>query len=53
MKIRKCVICKEYTLRDKCPVCGGKASIAKPIKFSPEDRYANYRRKWKKQTEEK
>jgi H/ACA ribonucleoprotein complex subunit 3 len=42
--IRKCVECKNYTLRnDKCPYCGGKVRIPHPAKFSPEDKYAKYK----------
>lgn len=34
-------------MRDICK-CGGKAHAAKPPKFSPEDKYGNYRRIAKK-----
>ena len=47
--LRKCIICREYTLNQKsCPVCGGKVHIPHPAKFSPEDRYAKYRRAMKR-----
>ncbi|HSQ53446.1 MAG TPA: RNA-protein complex protein Nop10 [Acidobacteriota bacterium] len=43
--LRKCVKCGEYTLKhDRCPVCGGDLHVPHPAKFSPEDKYAKYRR---------
>ena len=43
--LRKCVKCGEYTLKhESCPVCGGDLRIPHPAKFSPEDKYAKYRR---------
>ena len=43
--LRKCVKCQQYTLnKERCPVCGGEVRIPHPAKFSPEDRYAKYRR---------
>jgi H/ACA ribonucleoprotein complex subunit 3 len=43
--LRKCVKCGEYTLKqDSCPVCGGDLRVPHPAKFSPEDKYAKYRR---------
>jgi H/ACA ribonucleoprotein complex subunit 3 len=43
--LRKCVECQNYTLnQQKCPSCGGNLHIPHPAKFSPEDRYAKYRR---------
>ena len=36
--------CGRYTLRkDSCPCCGGKLHIPHPAKFSPEDKYAEYK----------
>ena len=44
-KIRKCVVCGAYTLRqDKCPYCGGPVKSPHPARFSPEDKYGKYRR---------
>lgn len=40
-KIRKCVKCEKYTLKDVCPYCGEKTRIAHPAKFSPDDPYLN------------
>jgi H/ACA ribonucleoprotein complex subunit 3 len=43
--LRKCVKCGEYTLsQETCPLCGGNLRIPHPAKFSPEDKYAKYRR---------
>jgi len=44
--ILKCQKCGNYTLSEKCE-CGGKAIENKPPKYSPEDKYADYRRKVK------
>ena len=43
----KCSKCNKYTLDETCS-CGGKAVSPKPPKFSPEDKYAKYRREVKK-----
>ncbi|UCD26942.1 MAG: RNA-protein complex protein Nop10 [Candidatus Bathyarchaeota archaeon] len=43
--LRKCVKCRKYTItHDGCPYCESKLRIPHPAKFSPEDRYARYRR---------
>ena len=43
--LRKCVKCKKYTLSlDRCQYCGDNLRIPHPAKFSPEDKYAKYRR---------
>ena len=48
--LRKCIKCGRYTLkRDKCPYCGGNVKIPHPAKFSPDDRYAKYRRMLKEE----
>ena len=44
-RIRKCGSCATYTLSESCPKCAGKTLTAHPPKFSPEDKYAEYRRK--------
>lgn len=49
-KILKCQKCKEYTLKEKC-ACGGTAITIKPPKYSPKDKYAEYRRKAKQDVE--
>lgn len=48
-KILKCEKCKEYTLFEKCPRCDGKAISPKPPKYSPDEKYAKYRREVKKE----
>lgn len=47
-RMRFCASCREYTLRDACPHCGGKAAANAPAKYSPEDRYGAYRRRLKR-----
>lgn len=46
--IFKCKSCQGYTMDEECG-CGGKAVTTKPPKYSPEDKYAGYRRKAKKE----
>lgn len=36
-------------MEEKCSVCGEKTIFPKPPKYSPEDKYAEYRRKAKKE----
>ncbi len=46
--MRKCSSCGRYTLnRDKCPVCGAPVIVPHPPRFSPEDKYVEYRLKMK------
>jgi H/ACA ribonucleoprotein complex subunit 3 len=47
--ILKCQKCGAYTMKDSCPLCGAKTETPKPAKYSPEDKYASYRRQVKKQ----
>jgi len=43
--LRKCVRCGKYTLnREGCPYCGCGVRVPHPAKFSPQDKYARYRR---------
>ena len=44
----KCEKCGKYTFKEKCS-CGGTAKEPKPPKYSPEDRYGEYRRKAKEE----
>jgi len=46
--VKFCNKCKKYTLMQKCK-CGGKVIEKKPPKYSPEDKFGEYRResKWK------
>jgi len=48
LHILKCGNCNKYTLKEKCS-CGGKALGVIPAKYSPEDRFAGYRRKAKEE----
>ena len=45
--ILKCPKCGQYTIKDKCNKCGVKTIAPKPPKYSPQDKYAEYRRKAK------
>jgi len=45
--ILRCIECGSYSMDEKCG-CSGKAVSPKPPKYSPEDKYASYRRKIKK-----
>jgi H/ACA ribonucleoprotein complex subunit 3 len=47
-KMRKCVKCGVYTLKNCCPNCGEETINPKPPRFSPEDPYGKYRRIMKK-----
>ncbi|MCL5788618.1 MAG: RNA-protein complex protein Nop10 [Candidatus Marsarchaeota archaeon] len=42
--MRKCARCGVYTMKDRCPVCRRPVVNAHPPKFSPDDRYIEYRR---------
>ena len=44
MRLKKCVACGTYTMKDACPKCGASAKSPMPPSFSPEDRYGKYRR---------
>lgn len=44
--ILKCQSCKSYGLTEVC-TCGSKRVRIEPAKYSPEDKYADYRRKAK------
>lgn len=41
--IRKCKVCNEYTLREIH--CNTKTICPHPLKYSPLDKYAKYRRR--------
>ena len=51
MRIKRCVECGVYTLKEICPTCGGKTVSPHPPKFSPADPYGRYRRLLKKQAQ--
>lgn len=51
MKMKICPKCKDYTLKEVCPLCNLRTINPHPPKFSPEDRYGKYRRLMKKESE--
>lgn len=50
--LRKCPACRRYTLAATCPQCKGATLMPIPAKYSPEDRYGEYRRRLKKEMAE-
>jgi H/ACA ribonucleoprotein complex subunit 3 len=48
MHILKCEKCGKYSMKEGC-ACGGRAVNVKPPKYSPDDKYAELRRKVKRQ----
>jgi H/ACA ribonucleoprotein complex subunit 3 len=44
-KMKRCISCGKYTLRSDC--CSKVTTTAHPPKYSPQDKYANYRRREK------
>jgi len=48
-EILRCQVCKQYTL--KITHCSKKTLSTKPAKYSPEDKYGAYRRKYKNELE--
>jgi len=46
--IMKCPVCHTYTMKSVC-TCGEKTIPPKPPKYSPEDKYSDYRRKVKEE----
>jgi len=46
--ILKCSKCQVYTLLNVCKICGSNTASPKPGKFSLEDKYGEYRRRYKK-----
>ena len=47
-KLRYCKNCKNYTLDKICSVCKENTVSKNPPRFSPQDKYGEYRRKLKK-----
>ncbi len=45
--ILRCEKCSSYSMTEVC-ACGGRAVSVKPPKYSPEDKYAELRRKVKR-----
>ena len=48
--ILKCENCSQYTMKEICPNCKGKAVVSRPAKWSPDDAYGDYRREAKKES---
>jgi len=51
--IMTCSECKIYTMKLECKSCSKKTVLAKPPKFSHNDKYQDYRRKVKREDLEK
>jgi H/ACA ribonucleoprotein complex subunit 3 len=51
--LRKCPLCKEYTLKDTCPRCEVGTDVPIPPRYSPEDRYGKYRRMMRQEWRER
>ncbi|MFO7967525.1 MAG: RNA-protein complex protein Nop10 [Archaeoglobaceae archaeon] len=49
LRMRKCRECGAYTLEEVCPKCGAGTFIPVPPRFSPQDPYGKYRRKFRKE----
>ncbi|MCF7860683.1 RNA-protein complex protein Nop10 [Candidatus Woesearchaeota archaeon] len=47
LHIQFCSECDSYSLSETCPTCGNPTHRPHPPKFSPEDKYAEYRREYK------
>lgn len=45
MRMRRCPKCREYTFKESCAKCNIKTRNPAPPRFSPEDRYGEWRRK--------
>ncbi len=48
-EIRICPNCRTYTFKEICPKCGAKTVRVIPPKFSPEDKWGDYRRRMKRE----
>ena len=51
--LRRCPVCQEYMLDPVCKRCGAQTSVPVPPRYSPEDRYGEYRRRLKKERGER
>ncbi len=40
----KCPVCHSYTMEGTCPRDGEMTRMSIPMRYSPDDRYAKYRR---------
>ncbi|MBI3026480.1 ribosome biogenesis protein [Candidatus Woesearchaeota archaeon] len=44
--ILKCISCNKYTMQEVCG-CGAKTAIAKPMRYTHDDKFSSYRRRAK------
>lgn len=44
VELRRCRKCSCYTMKASCPVDGSETGTAHPPKYSPQDKWARYRR---------
>lgn len=44
-----CKNCKKYTLEQSCSICKRETTLPRPPKYSPEDKYGEYRRQIKRE----
>ncbi|MBO7351543.1 MAG: RNA-protein complex protein Nop10 [Candidatus Methanomethylophilaceae archaeon] len=42
--LRRCRDCGAYSTKEICPDCGARTETALPPRYSPDDRYGEYRR---------
>lgn len=49
-EILRCPKCGKYTMQKMCEKCCTEAISTKPAKYSVEDKYGEYRRKFKKES---
>ncbi len=49
MILRKCLKCRRYTMKERCPLCKSKTVTAHPPKFSLEweKKFGKYRQRFK------
>lgn len=44
-----CPKCDTFTMKDKCNACGTTSGTVRPPKYSPDDKYAEMKRKAKEE----
>ena len=44
-RLKRCIECKKFGLKDKCQDCGKSTEVVAPLKYSPEDSQGTRRRK--------
>ncbi|MEM2637260.1 MAG: RNA-protein complex protein Nop10 [Candidatus Korarchaeota archaeon] len=50
-KMKRCPKCWNYTFAELCPYCGAQTQSPHPPRFSPADKWGEYRRRAKLQME--